>query len=69
MPNCSKPPLRWWELLAFEFWPSYFRATAAIGFLMFDHDEMRCTAVSYSAGCDISELSCLPEAYIFRFCF
>jgi hypothetical protein len=56
-PNRSKPPLRWWEMLAFKFWPSYFRATAAISFLMFEHDAMRCTAVSYmfSAGCEIYE--------------
>jgi hypothetical protein len=37
--------VRWWELLAFNFWPSYFRATAAISFLMFEDDAMRCTAV------------------------
>jgi hypothetical protein len=44
-------------------WPSNFglvtsepRArTAVISFLMFEHDGMPCTAVSYSARCEISE--------------
>jgi hypothetical protein len=54
-PNCSKPPLRWWELLAFKFWPSYFTTTAAISFLMIEHDAMRCTVVSCSTGCEISK--------------
>jgi hypothetical protein len=42
----------WWELLAFKFWPSCFRAKAAISFLMSEHDGVHCTAVSYSAGCE-----------------
>ena len=54
-PNCSKAPLRWWELLAFKFWPSYFRATAVFLLLMFKHDAMPRTTVSYSPGCEISE--------------
>jgi hypothetical protein len=54
-PNCSKAPVRWWELLAFKFWPSHFRAAAVISFFMFEHDGMPRTAVSYSAGCEISE--------------
>ena len=54
-PNCSKPPLRWWELLAFKFWPSHFRAAAVISFFMVEHDGMPRTGVSYSAGCEISE--------------
>ena len=52
-PNCSKAPPRWWELLAFKFWPSYFRATAVFLLLMFKHDAMPRTTVSYSAGCEI----------------
>jgi hypothetical protein len=54
-PNCSKPPPRWWELRAFKFWPSYFRATAVFISLMFEHDGMPCTAVNYSVGCEISK--------------
>jgi hypothetical protein len=52
-PNCSKAPLRWWELLAFEFWSSHFRAVAVFLLLMFEHDAMSRTTVSYSAGCEI----------------
>jgi hypothetical protein len=55
MPKCSNTPLRWWELLAFKFWPSYFRATAPISFLTFEHDGMRFRAGSYSARGDISK--------------
>ena len=54
-PNCSKAPLRWWELLAFKFWPSHFRAAAVISFFMVEHDGMPRTGVSYSAGCEISK--------------
>jgi hypothetical protein len=43
------------ELLAFKFWPIHFRATAAISFLLSEHDAMPCTAGGYSAGLDMSE--------------